>query len=224
MILFVTGTGTGVGKTVVTRSLTAHLKASSFPVVSLKPLETGCDPDALDAIALATACGKPELARDPRFYRVAPPLAPYAATLSGSPPPDFDGLVRTCRALAEGSSLCLVEAAGGLLVPLDANRTMAEFALALGSRLVLVAPDRLGVLSDTLAIVEAATRRDLPIAAVVLNRGAHPPDPSQQHNAQILAERTRLPVTVFEPAGLDDASLIAAVQESGLLDHLGLQR
>lgn len=224
MILFITGTGTGVGKTVVARALTLSAKAASFPVVSLKPLETGCEPDPLDAISLATACGTPEVAHHPAFYRVPPPLSPYAATLSGCHAPDFDAIASTCRSYAETSQPCLVEAAGGLLVPLDATRSMADLALALGSRLVLVAPDRLGVLSDMLAVVEAADRRSLPIAAIVLNRGAYPVDASQQHNAQILAERTGLPTVTFEPANLEDANLISEVRRSGLLDVLGLTR
>jgi len=221
VILFITGTGTGVGKTVVARALTLAAKAASFPVVSLKPLETGCEPDPLDAITLATACGHPEVAHHPRFYRVPPPLSPYAATLSGCPAPNFDAITTACREYADTFRPCFVEAAGGLLVPLDATRTMADLAVALGSRLVLVAPDRLGVLSDTLAVVEAATRRELPIAALVLNRGAYPVDPSQQQNAQILAERTGLPVFVFAPASLDDAALVTEVRRLGLLDALG---
>lgn len=224
MILFITGTGTGVGKTVVSRALTLSAKAALFQVVSLKPLETGCDPDPLDATTLATACGQPEAAHHPAFYRVPPPLSPYAATLSGCPAPDFHAIIGACRQYAETFQPCIVEAAGGLLVPVDETRSMADLALALGSRLVLVAPDRLGVLSDALAVVEAATRRQLQIAALVLNRGAHPADQSQQHNAQILAERTGLPVFLFAPASLEDAALITEVRRLGLLDALGLAR
>ncbi|MDD9934512.1 MAG: dethiobiotin synthase, partial [Myxococcales bacterium] len=76
---FVTGVGTGVGKTYISRGLTRALADSGRSVAAIKPLETGVAPDPLDARALARACGRPELATAPGLYRVAPPLAPHAA-------------------------------------------------------------------------------------------------------------------------------------------------
>jgi len=90
--LFVGGTGTGVGKTYVARALARALsREAGRAVAALKPLETGCDPDPLDALALAGACGRPELAHHRGLYRVPPPLAPYAATLGGLPAPRGGG-------------------------------------------------------------------------------------------------------------------------------------
>lgn len=220
MILFVAGTGTGVGKTAVSVGLTQLIDFAGFFVLSLKPIETGCEPDPLDATALAAACRRPTLVRHPGFYRARAALSPYAATLAGEPPPDFDAIVNACRTLATEADPVIVEGAGGLLVPLDATRTMVDLALALGSKLLLVAPDRLGVLSDVLASVECAERRGLPVVAIVLNRGLGPADPSREHNARILRERLSIPVLTLEAATED--RFRDAVQHSGVMAALGL--
>lgn len=222
MILFVAGTGTGVGKTSVAAALTQLLVFTQFSVVSVKPIETGCEPDPLDAIALAAACKRPELSRHPGFYRARAAVSPYAATLGGEPPPDFDAIVDACRSLASEADPLIVEGAGGLLVPLDATHTIADLAMALGSKLVLVAPDRLGVLSDVLATVECAQRRGLAVAAIVLNRGVAPADPSREHNARILRERLSIPVLTLEAAPEPDR--LDAIRNCGLIDALGLLR
>lgn len=222
MILFVTGTGTGIGKTALTTALTQHLVFIGVSAVAVKPLETGCEPDPLDALALASASNRPRLSSHPSFYRVPPPLSPYAATLSGESPPDFDGIVHTCQALAAQAEVLIVEGAGGLMVPLDQTRSMADLALALGATLLMVAPDRLGVLSDVISTVECAQRRQLPIAAIVLNRGACPPDPSRTHNATIVQERCQVPVVTIDT--IDPANPTRAILDSGLLSHLALSR
>lgn len=194
--LFVTGTGTGAGKTTVTAALARALVADGVPVAALKPIETGVDPIAADARALADAAGDPSLADDPRWYRTRPPLAPYAATLEGEPAPDLASLARAVRDRA-ADRYALVEGAGGLLVPLDREHTIADLALALGLPIVLVAPDRLGVLSDALATLEAARARGLVVRALVLSQVAPTTDRSVRTNAGILAELTKTPVISF---------------------------
>ncbi|UJR85060.1 dethiobiotin synthase [Sandaracinus amylolyticus] len=186
--VFVTATGTGAGKTTVAAALARALRADSVPVAALKPIETGVDPDAADARALAEACGDPTLADDPRWYRAAAPLSPYAAQLDGGPPLHLDQLLATLCEYAR-SRFLLVEGAGGLLVPLDRDHTIADLAVALHLPLIVVAPDRLGVLSDTLATCEAAARRGLTVGALVLNRTTPEPDVSTRSNARILSER-----------------------------------
>jgi dethiobiotin synthetase len=218
--LFITATGTGVGKTFVTRGLARGLLLRHQPVAAIKPLETGCDPDPADALALARACRRPELAHAPGLYRVAPPLAPYAATLAGCrAPPTPGALASTVASLAAPPTVALVEGAGGLLVPLDDRRTMADLALALGLPVLLVADDRLGVLSHTLTAVEAARHRDLPLAGVILTRtAAVPDDASTAFNTRILTERLApLPVLPFPHCDDDDDALAAAAEQAGLL-------
>ena len=190
---FVTGTGTGVGKTWFGCALAAYLASFEGPpelrdVRALKPIETGCDPEPEDARALAEACGQPELVRQPGFVRMRRPLAPYAATLEGEPPVDVDAVVgATLRAMA-GADFALVEGAGGPLVPIDAEHTMRDLADTLGLPTVLVAPDGLGVLSHTLTACETIAP-----SAVVLSQFG-PEEQSWATNRAILAERLECPV------------------------------
>lgn len=221
---FVSGVGTGVGKTFVSRALLRALQRGGRRAWGLKPLETGVDPDPLDALALARCSARPELAHAPGLYRVRPPLAPYAATLAGAPPPpSITELAQRIRTQLHGADIAIVEGAGGLLVPLDSEHTFAELAQELGYPLLLVAPDRLGVLSDTLACAEAAAARQLTVAAVILSQ--HAPsddDPSVLTNARILAERIAAPVVRFPPCDDDDDALARAASHCGLLAALGL--
>ena len=171
--LFITGVSTSVGKTYVTRGLTRALARSGRWPAALKPIETGADPEPLDAIALARAAGRLELARAPGLYRAALPLSPYAAALeTQTAPPEIETLVARIRELAADSDTLLIEGAGGLLVPLDAQRTMAELAVALDLPLLLVARDELGVLSSVLSCAESARIRKLRVAAVILSAHA----------------------------------------------------
>lgn len=193
---FVTGTTTGAGKTTVTAALARALVARRVSVAAIKPLETGVDPRPADAEQLAEACGRPDLATDPAWYRARRPLSPYAATLEGESPPDLERIVERIGTIE--AELLLCEGAGGLLVPLDRHRTIADLAQRTGLPLVVVAPDRLGVLSDVLATVEAADRHRMRVAAVVLSATSREPDLSRRTNLRILGERLEVPVVAVE--------------------------
>ena len=191
--LFVTGTGTGVGKTVLSAALAERWRLGGRKVAAVKPVETGCAPEPADALALARACGRPELTTAPGLYRARQPLAPWAATLAGEPaPPPVERLAAACRAAAGEADLLLVEGAGGVLVPLDARHDIVELAVALRASALLVARDGLGVLSHTLTAAEALRRREVPLLAVALVRHGAPEegeDPSLRSNAAILGDR-----------------------------------
>jgi dethiobiotin synthetase len=216
--LFISATGTSSGKTFVARGLTAALSRLNFRVAALKPFETGCKPDPLDALALATAARAPNLARDPAFYRVRPPLSPYAASLSGEAAPDFAGIVRRIREIGSEHDQLIVEGAGGLLVPLDRERDMSDLVVALACPLLLVAPNRLGVLSHALAAVESARTRNLQIAGLVLTEPDLMPDPSSATNLRILLERLALRIFSFPHCPNDDGALADAAVAAGLVD------
>jgi dethiobiotin synthetase len=229
--LFITGTGTGAGKTFVGRGLSAGLRTRGERVAALKPIETAVALTGssgstawTDAALLAQAAGRPELEHAAGFYRAALPASPYGVSLStGAAPPDLEQLAQAIGSAAAGSSLVLVEGAGGLLVPIDAQRTMADLAHRLGLPLLLIAPNALGVLSHALTAVESALQRELPIAALVLTDAAPEPgdgsDPSRGHNAAILRERLAFPVLSFPfCADASDAALAEAARRAGLLD------
>jgi dethiobiotin synthetase len=220
--IFITATGTAVGKTFVARGLTASLRRTGQRVAALKPFETGCAPAPKDAEALARASGIRAHARDPAFYRAEPPLSPYAATLQGTPAPDFDAIRTAVREIARQHDRTIVEGAGGLLVPIDASRDMATFATDLAYPVLLIAPNRLGVLSSVLTAFAAAFRRDLKVAAVVLTEPDAAPDLSSETNARILRERLEVEVLGFPHTADEDEALADAIDASGLRAVLDL--
>ena len=221
--LFISSTGTGVGKTFVTRGLAAAMHARGRRVAALKPLETGFQGlEGSDALALAQACARPELADYPGFYRAKAPVAPYAAALDGdAPPPPVRTLVDAVHHAARGSEFALVEGAGGLLVPLDRRQTMADLVAALGLPLVMVAPNALGVLSHVLTAAECARSRGIELRALVLVDPADPTrEPSMRTNAKILDERLGTPVFEFPHVTNSDEALAQAANTSSLVDLL----
>jgi dethiobiotin synthetase len=216
--VFVTGTGTEIGKTWVSRGIAAAARKRGLRVVALKPYETGCQPEARDAIALARAAGDESLADPDGLYRASPALAPWAATLAGEPPPPgIDALATTLRARSRDADLVLVEGAGGLLVPVDEEHDVADLAKALSMPILLVARNGLGVLSHTLTAFEAARSRDLDVVAIVLTPSGAP-DVSTHHNRRILDVRLPSPVLEITRCEDDDATLAAAAEASNLLD------
>lgn len=218
--IFVSGTGTGVGKTFVTRAIAAALQATGKRVAALKPIETGCvNGVARDSMLLGRAAGRPELADFKGFYRSELPLSPYAAALeTNTPPPVVRTLVDAIHLAARGSELALVEGAGGLFVPIDARETTADLVAALGLPVLLVAPNALGVLSVALSTAECARARGIELRAVVLvDPTPEHQDPSIRTNARILDERLGAPVFEFPQTEDSDEALAIAATTSGLL-------
>jgi dethiobiotin synthetase len=191
--LFVTGTDTGVGKTTVSAALLAAWRRSGRRVAPLKPIETGCDgvpPDLVpaDALRLAAAAGLADTPVDvlcPNRYAL--PASPEAASRAEGRPVDLDAIDRAHARLAAGADLVLVEGAGGLLVPIAPGVLMADLAARLGATLLLVARASLGTINHTLLTVEAARRRGLAVAGVILNRTASLPGPDEPTNAEAIA-------------------------------------
>jgi dethiobiotin synthetase len=221
--LFVTSTGTSSGKTFVARAIARALLRRDRRVAALKPIETGCSPLAADALSLAAAAGHPELAEAPVFYRAALPLAPYAVQLmTGQPGPDLVAIAGHVHDLEAQHDHVIVEGAGGLLVPLDRSNTMAELARRLLYPLLIVAPDRLGVLSHVIATHESARSRGLDVCAIALTQlEREPSEVSHATNASVLTERLAVPVLHFPYVEDDDDLLAAAAISCGLMQALG---
>jgi len=220
--LFVVGTDTGVGKTVISAGIARELTREGRAVGVLKPAATGasrvssgwkCD-DAEQLIA-AVGGGVP-------LERVAPlifeePLAPSVAARRQGTPLLWEHLVESVdQALAwwaERAELMIVEGVGGLLSPLAERVTVADLAVRLDYPLVLVARKGLGTLNHTLLSVEAALHRGLRIAAVVLNQ-AEPAEGSlaEATNADELARLLEGTGPVVTVEFAEDPSLIAIVE------------
>ena len=205
MRLIVSGTGTGVGKTVVSAALTRALSKRG-PTKGIKPYETGVVDIALDAQALEEAAGAK--CRE-TYFRAPDPLAP--AAFPGVP--GIDEIAARITRELEGAENAIVESAGGLFVPLAPKKLFADLAALLGLPIILVTYDGLGTLSHTLAAVEAAQSRGLEIASLVLNQGACEEDPSRASNKRLLQEHCSLPVLNFPDAMDGEARLDAAAEE-----------
>jgi dethiobiotin synthetase len=220
--LFVSSTGTSEGKTVVTTALAVALRQSGMRLAVVKPMETGCKPVAEDARVLAMAAGDPSLAERPGFYRAELPASPYAVQLEGErPAPSLQELKHAVTSVAREYQGALVEGAGGLFVPITRTELVADLVQQLELPVLLVATNRLGVLSNVLAAHEAAMHRGLRIAAVVLNRHAAD-DESTRTNQVILAERLDCPVLEFPSIDHSNLEALAnAAAASGLL-HVAL--
>lgn len=209
MQLIISGTGTGVGKTIIACAVAKALAALG-PTKAIKPYETGVSAVAVDAAKLEQAAGQ---TCEQVFFRAAAPLAPAAFPN----PPTIEEMAQKITREMEGSEHALVESAGGLFVPLGHGRLFADLATLLALPIVLVTYDGLGTLSHTLAAIEAAKARDLPIAALVLNRGACETDPSQESNQRLLTQHCDIPIIVTsnEPLSVAVAAteLIEQVRE-----------
>jgi dethiobiotin synthetase len=184
-ILVVTGTGTGIGKTVVTAAIAALARAGGAAVAVVKPAQTGVYPgpgsDVPDAETIERLSGVSdthELARFPD------PLSPEAAArVSGLPPLDLAFAARYIAKLADSRDLVLVEGAGGLLVRYNpAGATLADLAAMCGAPVLLVTAPSLGTLNHTALTLEAIAARKLPLAGVVIGCWPREPDLAAREN------------------------------------------
>ncbi len=173
-LLLVTGTDTGVGKTVVSRGILRACVRAGTAIFPLKLAETGCAVDddgellPSDGIALAKAAGREDL------EHVAPlrftlPASPRSAAMHEGRPLSLGQLMECVDVAFNQSELVLLEGAGGLMVPLADQLDFADLAQELRARVLVVARDALGTLNHTQLTLEALRRRGLGVLAVVLN-------------------------------------------------------
>ena len=203
--LFVTGTDTGVGKTVVAAQLCASLRASGRHVAAVKPVLTGLDDEGpYDHEVLAAASGMPADAIAP--LRFGPPASPHlAASLAGTAI-DRAELVAAVVAAARGADTVVVEGVGGLLVPLGEGFSVRDLAADLGLPLVIVARPGLGTINHTLLTVEAARAAGLAIERIVLTPWPDEPTTIERSNRETIARMTGVAVTTLGYVPRDDRS------------------
>jgi dethiobiotin synthetase len=183
-VLVVTGTGTGVGKTVVTAALAALAIDRGSDVAVVKPAQTGLRPDEPgDLDDVRRLSGATDLHE---FVRYPDPLSPAAAARrSGMPPLGLHEVARRISELAETRRLVLVEGAGGLLVRFDEDGwTLADLAVALGASAVLVTSAGLGSLNTTALTLEAMAHRGVELAGLVIGDWPVEPDLASRSNVR----------------------------------------
>lgn len=163
--LFVTGTDTDVGKTVVAAALTLGLDAYYW-----KPIQSGLTPST-DTADVRRWTGLPEERFLPETYRLKEPMSPHAAAAIDGVTVDVEHIVGT---ELPTDRPVVVEGAGGLMVPLNERDLMVDMIARLAMPVVLVARTSLGTLNHTLLSVSELRRRSIPLLGVVLNGEEHP--------------------------------------------------
>ena len=174
--IFITATGTDIGKTFVTMGLVRHIRAAGRTVDAIKPVVSGFDSDAWqesDPARLLAALGRPitlEEAGRVSPWRFAAPLSPHMAARREGGAIEFQEVVEFCRrSMAARRGVLLIEGIGGIMVPLDDRRTVLDWMSVLRIPIILVAGTYVGTMSHTLTSLEVLVRRNLNVAAVVIS-------------------------------------------------------
>lgn len=203
MNLAVVGTDTGVGKTVVTATLTADLLADGVDARAVKPVQTGF-PEDDDAEFVRRACGSEAAAVRLRTYEE--PLAPAVAARRADDPIDYEALRAETRAALETTDVGILEGAGGLRVPLsdDPDREIVDLVADLSVPALVVARSGLGTLNHTALTVASLRRRDVPVLGVVLNAYAGA-SVAERTNPGRLERMCPCPVWTLSETVLEDA-------------------
>ena len=174
--IFITATGTDVGKTFVAASLIRHFRAMGRLVDAIKPVVSGFDPAqaaASDPGILLDALGLPVTAQEidrisPWRFRAA--LSPDLAAAREGRSIDVEAVITYCQtAIEQRRDILLIEGVGGVMVPLDAERTILDVMMALQLPLILVAGSYLGTISHTLTALDALFQRGLRVLAIIVS-------------------------------------------------------
>lgn len=222
-VTVISGTGTGVGKTVVTAALAALARERGEGVAVVKPAQTGARPgERGDLDDVRRLSGVDDLHEHSRFTA---PLSPAAAARhAGTTAVDLYASAKQVRDLAAERDLVLVEGAGGLLVRYDErSTTIADLAAELAAPVLVVTAAGLGTLNATALTTEALERRGLTLAGVVIGAWPGQPDLAARSNVADLEDITGRPLTGAMPEGAGalgrDGFLSAA--RRGLLEWKG---
>jgi dethiobiotin synthetase len=185
--VFITGTDTGVGKTVATAAIACALAASGRRVGVLKPAQTGVAPgEPGDADFVLAVLGSDQPATSACPYRFTAPAAPLVAAQAEAASVEVGVIAERFARLRKDYGVVLVEGAGGLLVPLAEGTSMADLARMLDLPLVVVTRPGLGTLSHTLLTLEAARAHGLTVLGIVLSGWRGPVDLATRTNPGLL--------------------------------------
>jgi dethiobiotin synthetase len=168
---FVTGTGTGVGKTLVSCALLHAFRACGKSAVGMKPVVAGCENGKWADVELLAAASNIEAPRElVNPYALVPPIAPHIAAKQVGVQIDMTVIRRACLKLQKIADIVIVEGVGGFLVPLNDHQDSADMAKALGLPVVLIVGMQLGCLNHALLTAQAVRAAGLPLAGWVANR------------------------------------------------------
>ncbi len=201
--IFVTGTGTEVGKTVVAAVVARTLAAEGRSVAVFKPAVTGLDEGVeTDHALLRRASGSIQSDEEIAPYRFGPPASPHLAAELVGEEIDPERLRQAARDAAEGAEAIVCEGVGGLLVPLSPTYLVRDLAADLGYPVLVVASPGLGTINHTLLTLEAARAAGLKVAAVVLTPWPGEPSEIESSNRGTIAALGDVEVLTLPPINL----------------------
>jgi dethiobiotin synthetase len=235
--LFIAGTDTGVGKTVVTAALARCLRRLGYRVGVMKPIETGVltdHPDQSnrsDAACLRRAAGSSDDWALMSPYRFAAPLAPLDAARAEGRVVTFQPIRDAFQTLKARHQILLVEGAGGLLVPISEDRDMSDVIVELTCPVLVVGRASVGGINHARLTLEALAQRKLPVLACVVNQirevGSQEEELQQRSTVTLLRERSLVPVlgplpaerrlTLSWDAGIEQLSTHPVIEELACL-------
>lgn len=188
--LFVTGTGTGVGKSVVSAALLHLLATQGMRAAGFKPAVTGLDEDpgpfGYDHELLAACSTVGQSPEDVAPYRYREPVSPHYAAKRQGEAIDPAGLQAAARTQAARGDALVCEGVGGLMVPLRCDYRIIDFACDLGLAVVVAAGTQLGTINHTALTVSCARAVGLEVAAVVLTPWPAEPSPLELSNRETI--------------------------------------
>jgi dethiobiotin synthetase len=207
--VFVTGTDTEVGKTIVAAAIAAAAVERGMRIAAFKPVVTGLDEPVVDwprdHELLASVANAGQSAEDVSPHRYGPAVSPHLAESLANESVDPDALVEAARREADRADALVVEGVGGLLVPLTNDYLVRDFAGELSLPVVIAARPGLGTISHSLLTIEAARAVALRIQAVVLTPWPDEPTEMQRSNMETIERFGEVPVIGLprtDPAGL----------------------
>jgi dethiobiotin synthetase len=193
--VFVTGTGTEVGKTVVAAAIARSLAAAGSSVAVFKPAVTGLDEGGeTDHALLRRAAGSTQTDEEIAPYRYGPPMSPHLAARLAGEEIEPARLLAAAHAAAEGADALVCEGVGGLLVPLSSTYSVRDLATELALPLIVAATPDLGTINHTLLTIESARAAGLEVAAVVLTPWPDNPGRIEESNRETIATQAEVRV------------------------------
>ncbi len=202
--IFISGTDTGVGKTIVAAAIALSLRKAGLRVAVLKPVTSGAvlidgrlvSEDA-ELLRWASGCTAPD--RDIAPYLLREPLAPSEAAAREGVVIDLLLVREAFERLSATHDFVIVEGAGGLLVPLAENLLVADLVENLSLPLLIVARPNLGTVNHTLMTCECARSRGIEVLGVVINGQPSQPDLAEEYAARVISEYASVPVLAVLP-------------------------
>lgn len=221
--VFITGTDTAVGKSVLAAAICSALVAAGERVAAFKPAVTGLDEAPSpgwphDHELLALAAGGHQAPGEVAPYTFGPPVSPHYAAELARAVVDPDRIRTAARAAGAAADVLVCEGVGGLLVPIAMDYSVRDLAVDLGMPLVVAARTGLGTINHSRLTVESARAAGLRVVALVMSPWPASPDPIEESNRATLERLTGVPVSGLPPT--TPAELAAAGATLPIADWL----